>query len=216
MMHRRSEIVLVVLVVLMLVSGGCGQTPPDPMLEVHGTNPLAEVNPVPSSPAPPVNHTIRLLRPEPTVAALTVGELCTTQIWLDNAQELYSIELQIEFDPLYVSIIDADPLTPGVQVSVGTAPIPNQPVLNEVDNSAGVIRYKAVQPTGKPGSGSGIVLSFTAQALASGGSPLRFNSVILRDVSGNALPAPEYVDGLVLISGQGDVTTQCISAARAF
>ncbi|MCX7682742.1 MAG: cohesin domain-containing protein [Anaerolineae bacterium] len=209
-MCRRNGMILIVLLALTLVTTGCEQTTTGEMPGTYRVNALPGVSTDSLSPTPPANHTLRLLRPEPTVAALAVGELCTTQIWLDNAQELYSIELVIAFDPLYVSVVDADPFTPGVQVSAGTAPMPNQPVINEVDNNTGVIRYKAVQPTGRPGSGSGIVLSFTAQALHSGGSPLRFTSIVLQDASGNVLPAPEFVDGLVLINSQGDETTHCI------
>jgi|YNPBryantNP2012_1023418.scaffolds.fasta_scaffold03367_5 hypothetical protein len=208
-MHWSNRIVLIT-IILVLAGSGCGPMPGGGMPAMPATKPDSVHQ------TPPANHGFRLLRPEPTVAALTVGEMCTTEIWLDNVQELYSVELQIEFDPQYVNIVDADPLIPGIQVNVGTPPMPNQPLINEVDNNTGLIRYKAVQPTGKSESGSGVVLSFTTQALNRGGSPLRFKVVKLQDAAGNTLPTPEYVDGLLLIDQQNGEAASCFNGAGSF
>jgi LysM repeat protein len=138
------------------------------------------------------------------VVSLAAGETRLVQVLLDNAEGLHSIELHINFEPGYVRIEDADPDTAGVQIGAGTVPVPSQVIRNEVDNGAGSIIYQVAQASGSPASGSGIVASFTARALVEGGSPLRFSLVSLRDSNGNLLPAPEQVNGLVVIGSGGN------------
>jgi len=148
-----------------------------------------------------------MLRMEPPVLNLTVGETHLMQVWLDNVERLHSIELHLSFEPGYVRIEDADPDTEGVQIGEGVIPVPAQVMQNTVDNEAGLIVYQVAQAPGSPVSGSGLVASFTVRALADGGSPLRFNVATFRDPEGQALPAPEQVDGLVII-GPGDTTPE--------
>jgi LysM repeat protein len=145
-----------------------------------------------------------VLRINPPVVNLAVGETCLVQVWLDNVEGLQSIELQIGFDPRYVRIEDADPEAEGVQVGAGIIPMPTDVVQNEVDDDAGLISYHAAQAPGNPVSGSGMVASMTARALADGGSPLSLGVAHLRGSEGQLLPAPRLVDGLVVVgTGEG-------------
>lgn len=147
----------------------------------------------PTASGPPV------LRIEPSVADLAVGETRLVQVWLDNVDRLHSIELHIGFESRYVHIEDADPDTAGVQIGAGLIPVPVQVMRNEADNDVGLIVYQVAGAPGSSASGSGMVASFTAQALAEGGTPLRFSVVKLRDPGGQLLGEPEQVDGLVVV-----------------
>jgi LysM repeat protein len=177
--------------VLTLTAGGA--TPPS---EPEGETPM----PTPTVSGPAV------LRMQPAVADLAVGEKRAVQVWLDNVERLHSIELRIGFEPRYVRIEDADPDTAGVQVSAGVIPMPVQVIQNEADNDVGWIIYQVAGAPGNPARGSGMVAAFTARALAEGGTPLKFSVANLRDPEGLLLAAPQQVDGLVVISAGGPVS----------
>jgi len=137
---------------------------------------------------------------------LAAGETRSVQVLLDNIEHLVSIELHISFDPGYVTVEDADPAVEGVQISPGTLPMTAQVVQNEVNNGAGVIVYQAAQDPANPARGSGVVASFTVQAVNEGGSPLRFNIVKLLDPAGQPLAVDDQLDGLVVISAASAAT----------
>jgi len=204
---------------LVLLAAGCARLTYD-----ETATPLPYVDPPPTStptiastplqvepqdeappPPPPTVQGPAVLRTDPPVVNLAVGETHLVQVWLDNVERLHSIELHISFEPGYVRIEDADPDTEGVQIGAGIIPMPTQVTRNEADNNAGLIIYHVAQASGSPVSGSGMVASFMVQALAEGGSPLRFSLVNLRDPEGQPLPVPEQVDGLVVIGAGGGV-----------
>jgi len=170
------------------------------------TAPPLQAEPQDEAPLPaPAIQGPAALRIDPPVVNLAVGETHLVQVWLDNVERLNSIELHISFEPGCVRIEDADPDAAGVQIGAGVIPVPTQVMRNEADNDAGLITYHVAQASGSPVSGSGMVASFITQALAEGGSPLRFNVVNLRDPEGQLLPAPEQIDGLVIIGAGGNV-----------
>jgi LysM repeat protein len=140
-----------------------------------------------------------MLRLEPSVVNLTVGETGLVRVVLDNVEQLHSIELHISFEPGYANIEDANPDVDGVQVEAGTILMPAQVIQNEANNGTGLIVYHVAQEAQGSTSGSGVVASFTVKALAEGGSPLRFNVANLRDSAGEPLPPLEPIDGLVTI-----------------
>jgi LysM repeat protein len=146
-----------------------------------------------------------VLRVDPSVVNIAVGETHLVQVWLDNVERLHSIELHIGFEPRYLHVEDADPDVEGVQIGAGVIPMPAQVMRNETDNDTGLIIYHVTQAPGSPTSGSGMVASFMARALAEGGSPLSFSVVNLRDPDGQPLPTPEQVHGLVVIGSDGFV-----------
>lgn len=200
---------------LALLASGCAASTGDetptsaPDVGPSATLPIATSSPQQTEPqdeAPSPMPTVSgptVLRTDPSVVNLVVGETYLVQVWLDNVAQLRSIELHIGFEPRYVRIEDADPNTAGVQIEAGAIPVPAQVMRNEVDNGAGLIIYQVAQALESPASGSGMVASFTARALAEGGSPLRFSVVTLKGPEGQQLPAPEQVDGLVVIGAGG-------------
>lgn len=138
-----------------------------------------------------------LLRTDPSVVELAVGAASLVQIWVDSAERLGSVELRLSFDPRYVYVEDAEPDTPGKQIGVGMFPAAAQVQQNEVNDDAGLIMYHVT--TANPTSGSGMVASFTVEAVAEGGSPLRFELARLLDAEGQPLPGVEQADGMVII-----------------
>jgi len=159
--------------------------------------------PAPTSTPTPLPEGPTMLRVGPSVVNLDVGETRLVEVWLDNAEELHSIELHISFDPGYVRVEDADPDAEGFQISAGVMPVPAQVMQNEVNNEAGLVTYHAVKDPQSVGSRSGTVASFTVRGVAEGGSPLRFNVAKLLDSEGQPLAIQNQVDGIVTI-GTGD------------
>ena len=170
----------------------------------------------PQDEAPLPTRTVQgstVLRASPSVVNFAVGETRLVQVWLDNVEQLHSIELHIGFEPRYVRIEDADLDAEGIQIGEGVIPMPMQVIRNETDNNAGLIVYHVAQAPGSPVSGSGMVASFMARALAEGGSPLRFDVANLYDAAGQPLPVPEQVDGLVVIGAGDGVSEPTVAAA---
>lgn len=168
--------------------------------------PIVEV-PAPSSAAPP------LLRIEPAVVELAVGETRPVQVWLDNAERLVSVELHIGFEPVSVRVEDADPGVAGIQIGTGAFPAAGEVQQNEVDGDAGRIAYRVAADS--PTSGSGMVAVFTVQAVAEGSSALRFEDVVLLDAEGQPLAEVERVDGMVVIGAGATVPAATAEAAPA-
>jgi LysM repeat protein len=182
-----------------------------------GVTPLSEPEDETPMPTPTVSGPA-VLRMEPSVAALAVGEVHQLQVWLDNVDRWHSIELRIGFEPRYVRIEDADPDAAGVQIGAGAVPMAVQVIKNEVDNDAGLITYQVAGAPGSPASGGGMVASFTVHALAEGGTPVKFGVVSLLDPEGQLLSAPEQIDGLVVIGAGGatpEPTTVSLPAVTA-
>jgi hypothetical protein len=141
-----------------------------------------------------------LLLLEPSVVlGFTVGETRQVQVLLENIEGLREIELHISFEGRYIAIEDANPDSEGIQIEPGKMPVPVQVMENKADNQAGFIVYHVAQEEGTSARGSGVVATFTVQALAEGGSPLQFTIVKLYDATGQAIAAPEQIDGLVTI-----------------
>jgi len=229
---KRNTTAVILALGLALLAAGCArftydETPtpvsdvgPSPVLTPTAatTTPQVESQAEPQNEVTPPTPAVRgptVLRTDPSVVSLTVGETHLVQVWLDNVERLHSIELHIGFEPRYVRVEDADPDTEGVQIGAGVVPMPAQVMRNEADNDTGLIIYQAAQAPGSPASGSGMVASFMVRALADGGSPLRFHAVNLRDHEGQPLPVPEQIDGLVVIGSGGDVPEPASAAPTA-
>jgi len=80
------------------------------------------------------------------------------EIWVDDVEDLAGIDLQLQFDPAQMQVVDADTEKEGVQLMTGTAPSPDFVAENLVDNQTGLVRYAAVRiPPSDSFSGSGVV-----------------------------------------------------------
>jgi hypothetical protein len=143
-----------------------------------------------------------------TDGSITVGPGPETLLWIDppevtipvsgtfevdiaviGVSDLYGVAVELAFDPSVVEVVDADPGTPGVQITPGSCPSPDFPVQNSVDNTAGTINYDVASlAPSPPCNGSGVVASITFHALVGPDpSPVHFSSWLLSDSNGTAI-----------------------------
>lgn len=127
-----------------------------------------------------------LVRPEPLVLEIGQGQVETLQLLLENAHEVYAIDVQARFDPAVVEVVDADPAQDGIQMTPGQFMQPDFLVRNVADNEAGTIHYVTTQvnPT-LPASGTGVVLVVQFRGKREGEQvPLEIHFVDLADREG--------------------------------
>ena len=130
-----------------------------------------------------------VVRSDPSVLEIAPGETATLTVVIDDAIDLYGIDVRASFDPQVVEVVDADPAMDGVQMMAGTFPKPDFVARNVADNDAGTLRYAVTQvnPT-EPANGSGIVYSVQFRAKASAGeSPFTIGLVEMADRTGQLL-----------------------------
>ncbi|MBP6786060.1 MAG: hypothetical protein KA170_00625 [Candidatus Promineofilum sp.] len=141
--------------------------------------------------------------PDPAALELTPGQVQTVEIVLENAQQVYGIDVRVSFDPARVEIIDADPAKQGTQLVPGAFPSPDFVALNTADNTAGTLRYVVTQvnPT-PPATGSGIVFSFQLRARSAGQSDLALTLVEMSDRDGMLL-AVTPASATIAVVGSG-------------
>ena len=110
------------------------------------------------------------LRSEPATLEVGAGQVETLQLILDDAVDVYGIEIRASFDPSVAEVADADPGKAGVQMIPGDFIKPDFLVRNTADNEAGTLQYVITQvnPT-EPVSGSGVVLSIMFLGKEEGG-----------------------------------------------
>ena len=168
------------------------------------------------------------MRSDPSALDLSPGQLVTLHIMLENASDVYGIDLRASFDPALVEIMDADPAQDGIQMIPGTFVKPDFVVRNAVENGTGSLRYVVTQvnPT-PPATGSGILVSLQARGKAAGKSELKIESVQMADRRGQALAvqhensvnrvAPPQVapTSAAAISATADATRQVVSTQAA-
>lgn len=142
-----------------------------------------------------------MLRVDPPALSLIAGQTQTVAIVIQDAAEVYGIDVRASFDPALVEIVDADPARDGVQMTAGVFPQPDFVALNAADNSAGALRYVVTQvnPT-PPAGGGGVVFSFQVRGRANGVSPLRIDLVEMANRSGELLPVTT-TDGAITVTG---------------
>lgn len=142
-----------------------------------------------------------VLRVEPESLSLAAGETQTVAIVIQDAAEVYGIDVRAAFDPALIEVVDADPTRQGVQMTAGVFPLPDFVALNLADNAAGALRYAVTQvnPT-PPATGGGVVFSFQVRGRANGVSPLRLVLVEMANRSGELLSVTTD-DGAITVTG---------------
>ncbi len=141
-----------------------------------------------------------LVRVDPAVLEISPGQTVTLTVVLDDAQDVYGIDVRATFDPQVIEVVDADPAKEGIQMMAGTFPQPDFVARNVADNEAGTLRYAVTQvnPT-EPANGSGTVYSVQLRAKADAGeSPFTIGLVEMADRTGQLL-AVESESGVIRI-----------------
>lgn len=118
-----------------------------------------------------------------------------------NVEELYAIDVEIQFDPAIVQVEDAAANLDGVQVGLGIFLDAGLILYNTVDNTEGVIRFAMTQVNpSEPKSGEGVVLVLYLVSQAEGDTTLEVSFAEASTREGEAIPL-EGVDGEITVSG---------------
>jgi len=116
-----------------------------------------------------------VIRIQPAIQQLNVGDATTVEIQIDNATNLTAADVQLQFNPGVLQAQDADPGSEGIQLQPGTFPPSDFVATNIITNTTGLIHYTVFQlPPAEPVSGSGLLARVTFQAVAPGSSELAF------------------------------------------
>jgi len=137
--------------------------------------PVAVVGP--TSAQPPVTLTV-----VPQVVNQTVGATFQVAVLANNANDLFSVPLQLKFDPKVLSLVDVDS---GVLLSQDGQAV----ALVHRDEGNGLVTVSASRPPGTAGvNGQGTVVTLTFKALAPGDSSLTLVKVGAKDSKQASLP----------------------------
>lgn len=125
----------------------------------------------------------------PSQARLQVGDTIEVEIEARGVENLYGVELYVAIPVTAFEVVDADPLSRGIQIRHGTLLSPDYVVLNAVDEETNTIGYAVSQlPPHKGRSGDGSLARFTLRALKRGAFELPLQ-VILADATGSEIAA---------------------------
>ncbi len=119
---------------------------------------------------------------------------------------LVGAELEIQYDPQIVQVVDSNSTSDGVQIEVGNA-FPSGSsfvVQNKVDTSAGIISFAATLLGSQINSDANLFVIHW-QPQKSGSSVIKFNKFALADINGNAITATPQ-------NGTVEVGTSCVSS----
>lgn len=130
-----------------------------------------------------------ILRGEPAVLEIAVGESAGLNIVLADARDVYALDVRATYDPQVVEVVDADPGQDDIQLVPGTFLRPDFVARNGADNTAGALRYAITQvnPTA-PASGAGVVFTVQFRGKTVGEMALAISPVELADRQGRSLP----------------------------
>jgi general secretion pathway protein D len=121
---------------------------------------------------------------DPPMLTQAVGSTFTVNVNLAGGQNVYSVPLQVTYNPLLLQL-----------VNVSNGPLleqDGQPValVHRDDSMAGIVQLTASRPPGAAGvSGTGSVFTLTFQAKAAGQATLNINRAQLKNAAMQSLPA---------------------------
>lgn len=107
-----------------------------------------------------------------------------------NVNELYGIDITMQFDSEILEVVDMNTAMDGIQVGLGQFLDPGLLLFNNADNEDGSIRFTMSQYNpSEPKSGEGILLIITFKGIGEGQSPLKISSVLLSTGEGVEIPS---------------------------
>lgn len=136
------------------------------------------------------------------VLEVSAGQTASLPVTVADVQDLYGVEIHLQFDPAVVQVADADANTDGVQVAAGGFLAADFVAQNRADNQAGTIDYAATQINpSEPKRGSGTLLTIQFQGVGAGRtSELEVIDQILSTLDGEIIPAT-VVSGEIRVNG---------------
>jgi general secretion pathway protein D len=151
------------------------QVPAQPPTTAQAQTP-ASANPAP----PPATANFAF---DPVSVTQPKGATFTVNVLLSHAQNVYSVPLQLSYDPKVLQVVNVS--NGGFLSQDGQAVA----LVHRDDDSTGTLQVTATRPPGAPGiSGQGAVLTLTFMAKASGQSTLTISKGGARDPNMQALP----------------------------
>src|SRR5512142_854354 len=90
------------------------------------------------------------VRIDPLAFEVGNGQEETVALVMDDAKDVYGIDVRAKFDPSVIEIVDADPAKEGVQMTPGDFIRPDFVVRNIADNAAGTLQYVTTQINPSP------------------------------------------------------------------
>ena len=174
-----------------------GPTPaPNPTIAIIATSPAAappvgaqppEATPKANSALPtPTPQAVNVLRLE--ITSGNVGDRVGISLFLEKAQDVAAVQLDVKFDPSVLEGLTAD--------SLGAMTKEHQ-LSHRIDNESGFIRMILISLTGSVMTGTGEIALISFNVLAPGQSPLELSGVLLSDVSAQPITQFTTMDGLV-------------------
>jgi hypothetical protein len=128
---------------------------------------------------------------EPQSLTLNQGQTRRVVVRIENAADVYGVQMDLSFEPSQIRVVDEDETRPGVQVLSGDFLTINESfeAANEVNNEAGYLfyAYSRLSPA-EPVSGSGILFEFEVEALETGSIEFQFDRVLVASPDGVELP----------------------------
>ena len=133
--------------------------------------------------APPATGPTTSLVFQPTAISLKPGDTMTVGLAVDNAHDLFSIPLLLQYNP---AVIEIEDIRNGGFLSGGTQEIA---VVNQVNQQQGQAVVSATRRPNTPGiNGTGTLLGIVIKALAPGTSTLQVVQVNARDSQQKPIP----------------------------
>jgi general secretion pathway protein D len=134
------------------------------------------------------------LRFDPEQATARPGETLVIGVVVENARDLFSIPLMVQYDP---AVLAVEEVRHGGFLGAGTQEVA---IVQRIDAERGQATVSAMRQPNTPGvSGTGTVVGLVVRALAPGSSPLRIVQVNARDSQQRTLP---------MVSGEAVVRVQ--------
>jgi len=175
-----------------------------------------------------VAQTETIIRFNPATTQLGVGATQTVEIVIDNVTDMTGAEIQVQFNPAVLQVVDADTGREGIQIQPGDFPRPDFVAINEASNTAGTLQYAVVQLSAQAQggdfshirtleeairqlatqavSGSGVLARVTFRAIADGTSDLSFTRAVLADSQAQPIPTTSQT-GQIIVGQGGPVNT---------
>ncbi|MBE7474118.1 MAG: LysM peptidoglycan-binding domain-containing protein [Anaerolineales bacterium] len=173
-------------------------------------------------------QTETIIRFNPATTQLSVGATQTIEIVIDNVTNMTGAEIQVQFNPAVLQVVDADLDREGVQIQPGDFPQPDFVALNEASNTEGTLQYAVVQLGSQAQggdfsnirsleeairqlatqavSGSGVLARVTFRAIANGTGNLNFTRTLLADSQAQPIPATSQTGQIIVGQGEPEFT----------
>ena len=127
----------------------------------------------------------------------------TVTVRISDVVNLYGVQLDVNFDPTALQVVDLDAGTQGIQIESAECPVANFVLSNSADNSAGTIAYAVTQlnPT-PPVNGNCSVANIRFKTTKEMTTTLSFSEAILSDPDGTAITTDVAAAELEIVSGE--------------